>query len=611
MPVEGSSSPAGAGPGRTDPEPTLSRRIVGAALVVAVLVVGVGAAAAALSVREAAGRAMSAARTAASVADAGDFATVAAAAGEAAAATADARDAASSPFLGALRWVPVVGDEVRTVRHVVAAADLLAVSAADVADLAGIEVYTAGRLHPEGTATLAGLLADAAPRIADARRELAAAGPSRIGQVEEARLLLGDLTATLGDVVAGFEPLVSDLADASAGGEPVEVLVVFENGAELRATGGLPGFTALLTVDGDGVGLGRVDVVHSLGPRTPDGGYVAVDAPADYLARYGGFLANTTLWLNVNLSPHFPSVAEVAGRLYTLATGVDPDLVVRVDLTGLGYVLGALPAVSVDGAALDPATLATAFILDSYLRFPDPVEQNAYLARVVGAVVAGALDAEHLDGRAVLAAGRRAVTERRLAVWSGDPATERAFAALGADGALPPGDPGQVDVAVENFAANKIDLFTGTAIAFEPEATGCLVTTTASVTLTNAVPALAAVLPAGVLETNGRWWVNVFLPAEARVLAVTIDGALAPASVAREQSRPVAAVLADAPPGRSVTVAVRFQELASGSGYRLRSAPQARVHPASLVVAGREEEAFTGAVEFPVDGVCEGIDDAA
>ena len=293
--------------------------------------------------------------------------------------------------------------------------------------------------------------------------------------------------------------------------------------------------------------------------RDGAGELIRVPADEDYERRYGGLAANTSLWLNINLSPHFPSIGPVAAALYEAATDVKPDLVMRLDMVAIGWLLEAFPPVEVEGSPLDPTTIATDFIIDSYLRFPDPQEQNEYLGRVVSGVVATALESRP-DGPALLRASTRATSERRMSVWSGTEAVQRAVATAHADGAIPAGAPGNVFVTIQNFAANKIDLYTETSIKLQASSIGCIVAGTATISITNAAPAEAALLPGDRYGTLGHWWVNVYLPKGARAFSMTVNGVTALGDLDEEQGRTVIAALVTAGPGTTGDLEVTWTE---------------------------------------------------
>ncbi|GBE22697.1 hypothetical protein BMS3Bbin01_02073 [bacterium BMS3Bbin01] len=552
------------------------------------MAVGLAAGRDLLQARNAAASAVSAAQMAATSIGRGDLS---AAAREIAGADADLQRAESS--LDRVEWaeaVPLIGEDIEAFRSAIEASRQLT-AAADV--IFGFMndrplLVDDGRFDPEVFASLRQTVTTARDHAGEAQRLLGSAPRPRLASLREPLDRLRTLSSSVFTGLDSARALSERLEPAVSGDAPFRVLLLIENEAELRATGGFFGFPTLVEINRGEIKLVRVDGFGALQVRDDVGRFIRVDAPSDYVTRYGSFLANTSLWVNVNLSPDFPTVAGVAGRLYEAAIGIRPDAVVRIDLTGVGYLLDAFGGVSAGGVPIGGDTLATDFIIDSYRRFPDNVEQSAYLVGVLRTVFRQVLTARDADGAALVAALRRAVAERRLAVVTGVPAIDSGLAAAGADGSILPGDPGDLNVIVQNFGANKMDLFTSETIDVDVSVAGCAVIGTVSVTITNGTPAWAAALPALYDDNEGRWWVNVYLPADAMVLSVTENGTAVPATQAREVGRPVLARLTTIAAGDSSVVAVRYQEVVSGTDYRVRVEPQPLIHPAMLRFNGSD-----------------------
>ena len=147
-------------------------------------------------------------------------------------------------------------------------------------------------------------------------------------------------------------------------------------------------------------------------------------------------------------------------------------------------------------------------------------------------------------------------------------------------------------------------MFSHIAIDVILEPMGCVMLGTISTTVTNAAPPEATALPAGKLGLVGRWWVNDYLPTNATVTQILVDGEVAQASIESELGRPVAAKIVEVAPGQSVTVTVRWQEPLNGSTYRLELQPQPMVNPAMLTVTGSNEQVFSRPATFDIPTAC-------
>ena len=584
-------------------------------LLLALLIVAWGGVAAAevLSAQGQASAAEDSAREAADLVAAGDLEGGSAALHRALDALDEAQASLASPWVGPLRLAPFAGTELRAAEAAVVGVRSASLAAAGVLDYLLADrapLYSAGRFELEGLESLAVVLSEALDHAADARAALDGAPDPRLGFVARRLEQARELAADLHDALNGAVPLVDRLTEAASGTRPYRVLLLLENGAERRATGGLAGWYALVEVDEEGAHLPAFgSVVGALQVVDNEGEFVAVDAPDDYLQRYGDLQANTTLWAYVNLSPDFPTVADVARRLYQVSTGVEADAVARVDLVGLGYLLDAFPGLTLEGQELDGSALATGFLIDSYRRFPDdtrPGEQNAYLGEVMQEVVGQVLGGAHSNRGDLLQAVRRAVGERRLAVVTADAAVNTMLSVANADGSVLPGGPGDLMVTTQNLALNKVDLFTRTSLTVQVTADLCRVAGEVSLTLTNAVPAGMDWLPHWTLGSLGRWMVSVYVPRGATVLSLEVDGVPVEGTFLEELGRPVASAVVDAEVGESVEVTVRWQEQLTESGYTLTLQPQSLVVPATLSVNGEPAVPFLETQVREISGMCAG-----
>ncbi len=521
-----------------------------------------------------------------------------------------ARAGLRSLWVSPLRLVPyartelsAAGAGVEAVRHTsLAVLGLLDYLLADRAAL-----YTAGHLEPSGLRELGEALDVAIGHVETARDIITAAPHSRLGSVARRLEEADRVTASLSETLNGAAPLVDRLAEATEGGRPYRLLVLLENGAERRATAGLVGWIVLFEVADGTVRLERSDTPWVLSALDVSGELIRVEAPPDYVRRYGEFLANSTLWLNVNLSPDFPTVAGVASRLYAASTGVTVNAVARIDVAGLGYLIDAFPDVTVEGREIVGATLSTDFLFDSYRRFPEsPAEQDEYIASAVQEVFGQLIGGASAERSVFLQAVQRAVSERRLALVTDSGATNAMLAAVGADGAVLPGGAGDLMVTTQNFAANKIDLFTRTDLTVAVVPDGCDVRGEISLTLTNATPPGLDWLPHQAMGNGGRWMVSVYLPRGAGVLSLEVDGRPVEGSFLQEFGRRVVSLIVDAEVGASVGVTVRWQEQLTEPGYTLTVQPQPLVVAGTLSVNGEPPAEFVETHRRELLNVCEG-----
>jgi hypothetical protein len=118
--------------------------------------------------------------------------------------------------------------------------------------------------------------------------------------VTELQTMLDQTRNTLDEGWLGARRL-SPMLDADG---PRTYLVVFQNNAEARGTGGLIGAYAVSSASKGAATEERLGSVADLKSLTAP----ALNLGADYQALCG---ADPSLWVNVNMSPHFPYAAQL------------------------------------------------------------------------------------------------------------------------------------------------------------------------------------------------------------------------------------------------------------------------------------------------------------
>ena len=480
----------------------------------------------------------------------------------------------SSPGWGALEYVPVVGKDVRAVRQAVAAAD-------DVADnglpqvrnaLKAVHVADFG-LHG-GTVSLPGLadaatpLSLAAPVFQRADAQMEDIAPGSLGPVtqglDQAKDVMSAADSAVGALsrLAFAAPTMLDLS----GGSSRTYLVLAENNAELRATGGLPGSWGVVTVSGGTLSLQGFEPETSLPildspalPLTPE----ETNLFSDRMGRYPH---------DVNLTPDFPRAAAAAKAIWESANpGTPVDGVIALDpvlLQDLLAVTGG--AVMDDGTTLDGTNAATVLLHDVYARSDDANWQNAFFSSAARVCFDRILSGGG-DTTALFRALWTSVEGGHLKVWSAheDEQSQLEGSALG--GALPqePARP-TVGVYFNDYGQSKMDWYLDRHVASRREradADGSVIWRI-TVTLANTLaPAAVPSTPAYVLgdQANGvaagQIGVNVFhyMPAGGRLVDWSLPGGGGFGRIATHDGLTVAALQVTLDPGQTMSYSFRVQ----------------------------------------------------
>ncbi|MEN3361309.1 MAG: hypothetical protein V7637_5291 [Mycobacteriales bacterium] len=475
------------------------------------------------------------------------------------------RLAAATPYLGgtpaAVRTVAGVVDEL-TARALPALIDAGAALAPDRLRPAGDRVAVAAFIRARPA------VEQAASAVADARGRLNALGPGWLpapvaAAVAEAGTELAGSASTLDSV-----DRAARLVPALLGGDrPRRYLLVFQNNAEARGTGGLPGLYAVLATD-----RGRI-TVQMLGSNTDLRGAarLPVDLGPEFATQWG---QDPSIWPNSNLDPSFPNAARIWLALWQRQTGQRLDGALATDPVAVGYLLAVAGPVRLPtGEQVTGDNVASLTMSQVYARFAPGEPQNGFLRTVARSAVSTLL-ASPARPRALLDALARAGRERRLVIYSSRPDEERDLVAAGLGGTLPDAAGSYAYVVVNNLAGNKMDYYLWRAVSYAGgRCRAGLRDSRITIRFGNAAPA-AGTLPAYVTRRADTGvtlaqsaapgsvvaLVSVYGPRQAGVLRATLDGRRLEISALPVDARPVWGFPLVVPPGRWRTVVLDIRE---------------------------------------------------
>jgi UDP-N-acetylmuramyl pentapeptide phosphotransferase/UDP-N-acetylglucosamine-1-phosphate transferase len=483
-----------------DPEgvPGLSGRV--RALVAAVVVVVVAATSVAAVSAAAARRDLLDARNAA------EAAIVAARGGDSARAvelfgTAETKFRAADTRLGSplnlpSLAVPVVGSNVHAARRMTEVGIDLSqagrrlaeqVNADDLRFVDGrVPLETVARIAPELDAA-AGVMAASAGAI-DALDRTFLVGPLDQG----VRDLRAELSGAARDATRAAT--VARVAPAVLGQDrPRRYLLVVQNPAEQRATGGLVGNWGILTAaDGD-VSLESIERTSSINSRS--GPEKVLDAPADYENRYARF-DPMRKFQNVNMTPDFPTAAAVMADSFEQSGFPTVDGVIAVDPLGLAALLELTGPLRIPGSTtpITATNVVDVTLRDAYANYVDNDDRVDFLGVVARAAVAKATtgDLGSIDRLSKVLG--TAAAQGHLAVWFRDPAEQAGIAPVEVSGRVPAVTGDSLLVTNSNASANKLDYYTTKAIDYDvtvapdPDLRRAVVSGTARVRYDNGAP---------------------------------------------------------------------------------------------------------------------------
>ena len=392
--------------------------------------------------------------------------------------------------------------------------------------------------------------------------------PSYLSLMSNAR---SELQAQISDITSIIEnvALASRLAPSMMGVDgPRNYFMAFQTNAEVRGTGGLLGGYGILRFDNG------VPTVDTLAPNTTLAEAVApVDLGEEYDQQYG-FQQPFFDFRNSNISPHFPYAAQIWRGMWLEQTGMNVDGVIAIDPVALSYILGAVgPVTTPEGEVITRDNVIEVTESLAYLRFPtDQVARKEYLQDIANAVVMK-MTGTVSSPRKLLDALGKAVSERRIAIWSAVPEDQKLLEETPLAHVLPDDAAPFAAVVLNNLGGNKLDYYLRTQIEYAADQChGPTRASTVTVKLTNGVPneplpdyvagagglspELGLTLPDGTSVTS----VRLFATKGSELSGVILNGERVPAIHYTERGHPVFEVQVIITPGQTADIMFQLSE---------------------------------------------------
>lgn len=512
--------------------------------------------------------------------------------------TADAEKKTSGTLWKNLEWVPVAGPNLTAVR-------VLAGSVNDLVDHA-ITPLTAvnldalvpkdGRIDVAHLTALSGTIDAANASVTRIRTSL--------DKLDRSALIpqVADGVAKLDAAMAKIEPVVTPVYNAlkilpkALGADgPQHYLLIFQNNAESRGTGGNPAAIAMLTAENGKISLtqqagsgdftnNRPTPIIALNPQTE----------ALYGTKIGRYIQDSTL------SPDFSETAQIVRAYWAESFGTPVDAVASMDPVALSYLLKAIGPVTMPapfGETLTADNAVPLLLNEVYAKYPDPTVQDAFFAAAAQSVF-DALMTTHADPKALLTALVQAATEGRLMYSPSDKAQADLLAGTPVGGNMPTDNHRTTDLGVyiDDITEGKLDYYMQMGIA--ASSTQCQKATapafTTTVTLQNTLdPGAVADLPSyispGHYFAKGDVSTDVYLygPVGSTLTGVTIDGRPVGASGQPHLGRTAVKVNALTHPGQKATIVASFSAPAGTYGpLEVRHTPMVKPTPVTLETPG-------------------------
>ncbi|PPF53120.1 hypothetical protein C5B94_10785 [Clavibacter michiganensis] len=473
------------------------------------------------------------------------------------------------PVWAATEAVPLVGPNLRAFREIAGVVDRIGADALEpVVGIAG--TLDVGSLTPkDGRIDLDPIIAAQEPvRQADDALDTALDDVTAIDTAETLSPVTDAVTRLRETVGSAADTLaivrrVADLAPAMLGADgDREYLLMFQNNAEVRSTGGIPGALALVRTGGGSFSLAQQDSARAF-PRLAE---PALPLDPQTAGLYGTITGR--YMQDVTLTPEFPEAAPLAAEMWRLKHADDIDGVISIDPVALSYLLEATGPITLStGDVLRSDDAVDLLLHDVYLRYPDPDVQDAVFASVADSVFSKVSSGD-VDPAALVKALSRAAEERRILMWNARPDEQATLAGTTFQGSLP----------TDNSESTQFGVFLNDATGAKMDYFLTLETTQAmamcrddgrpnyrtEVTLGSTAPADAASLPLvvtgggvyGVAPGDIKTRVAVYGPPGTVPLSVRIDDEVVDFQPEVVGGRAVAQVEVTLSPGQRVSISV-------------------------------------------------------
>lgn len=507
--------------------------------------------------------------------------------------TSAARNHSTGPLWAAAGLVPWIGANFQAASEITASAD-------DVVQLGAeplvtqLQSFDWDSLAPKSTGIDLKSLEAAEPRIASAAHAVRASTqrineidgnalvPQISGPLSEIREQLNSASSSL-DAAASAASLLPKMLGSEA---PRHYLLLIQNNAEVRASGGIAGALAVLSVDDGKIVLDSQSSASEMGaflPPLP----VPEDQEIIFSQRMGKFIQD------VNLTPNFPTTAGLAQDMWERKSGQRVHGVVAIDPVSLSYLLEATGPVQIANPGgpdlalptkLNADNLVSTLLSDVYAAIPDPATQDQYFASVA-ADIFDALSAGKADPKKLIEGITRGVDEGRILVWSNESREQAILATHPLSGTIdgPSVSPAQFGVYFNDGTGAKMDYYVNRTVQLIKECPrDGYEETTVRITSTNTAPADAATslpayvtgdgiyrVPPGSVQTN----IVAYGPVQAQAETAKLEGDRTNFASYLHSNRPVGVLAVRLAPGESKTVEFTFGKIVQHTEHNVVVTP--------------------------------------
>src|SRR4051812_40531917 len=498
----------------------------------------------------------------------------------------DARDTTSGPLWATATIVPVLGDDVGAARNVSSSVAGILDAAQPLEQALPKLQRTKGQIDVDALADIAGAMPRVSAAVSKADTNVAVIDTSGLTpQLADGVRTLSAQLKHVRDPLANAVPGLQVLPAMLGQNEPKQWLVLLQQDAEARGTGGLVGAFALVTADHGRLTLDSTAQRAALSNRN----IPARAVPQELRDLWG---KDITEWAGLNLSPNFPWTGQLVSAGWNSKNKSKVDYVAALDQYAVAALLAGTGPVQIGKDTVSSQNAVGYLSRGVYQRYPDYRDVDRATQTLVSEtfkrIEGGRLELEDL----VKAIPDQA-TQRRMLVWAADPNEELTLQGLSVGGALP-SNPGPFAMAVvNNGGGNKMDAYLKVHTDYQPGACtagsriGTMAVTLQDVARPAALTRYQSVR-SDLLNKGAKTWVvgsnrillDLYGPVGASAPLDTVDGVAQPPSIGTDRGHAVWRVIVPILPGQKRVVrAVVVQPVDAQEGD---AAPQVMVQPMAI-----------------------------
>lgn len=364
-------------------------------------------------------------------------------------------------------FVPVIGQDVTSVRTLVEQADTLCQYALipacdDLGDINLSNLLQDGAINVDLFTSLANTLSQIAPVVQQSSEIISGLPDPIVPQLAEPLQQVKDIANTADSLVSKLNEMAPYLPQMlGANGQVRNYLIIAQSNAELRSTGGFPGSVGVMTV---------ANGVITLGDFTSMADMEWYDTPSfgvteEELAIFGDGAGNDNrigrIPADTNIIPDFARASQIISAMWTDQNGGTVDGIIAIDPVFLQSMLALTGGFTTSsGVAVDGTNAAAMLLHDAYNTFSTS-NQDSFFAEVAGTAFTQLTSSlGGLDFTAFVDTITTGIENHRLQVWMANSDEENLMVQLGCSGTIPtdPATP-ELGVYVSDDTYSKIAWF--------------------------------------------------------------------------------------------------------------------------------------------------------